>query len=251
MIRPPAEDELRFVRSGWLESYSTSDFARFLTPPPQWEQRKYGGQLYFDSQRRLIEAILASTSVLVSEGDGVLDGFVVGQPGRRLDYVYVKKRARGQGVARTLLEALDLVPGKHVVYTHRARGARGQPRAWVFDPSPTTLLEHLMADPKNESRRRRVRKVQFVESISVRGGASGERLQRTFLRAEEDRSRVFFDPVTSVLTVYDEEVDGTMHEHVVSIVSCRDVVLYPPGEGPAWEKPASAPAALPEKGAAA
>lgn len=246
ILRSPLPDDLRFVRSTWLQSYASSDFARLCTPSEQeWfrhasdderERRGAGGRAYFDGQRALIERLLASSVVLVAEGDaGNLDGFVCGWPRALLHYVYVKQPRRKRGVARALLDALHLKPGERVTYTHRAAGIRGSPRGWSFDPSPTTLL------PKGEKTmkpqdRYRVKFVQFAESVPLRHGASGEKNGRLFLRAEEDRSRAHFDEDTGLIYINDRSHLGDLEVHIVHVSSVRDMVLYEKGDKPEWER---------------
>jgi GNAT superfamily N-acetyltransferase len=236
MIRSPTPDDLRLVRSAWLESYATSDYAKLVTPPPQWEQNeKRGGRVYFTGQRELIERLIVSSVVLVAEGEAAqLDGFVVGWPAAMLHYVYVKQSRRGRGLARALLEALDLRAGQPVVYTHRSRSVRGNPRGWTYDPSPTTVLKEICMDT---SKMHRVKYIQLGDfgAVALRGGASSNIELRSFLRTEEDRARAWFDHATGIVYVFEKDRRGEDVIHPISIASCRDVVLYPMGQGPKWE----------------
>lgn len=230
MIRSPAPDDLRFVRSAWLQSHSTSDFAKLCTPPPYWAENGHGGRAYFDGQRLLIERLIASSVVLVAEGEADLDGFAVGWPGAILHYVYVRQTRRARGVARALLDALDLRPGRNVRYTHRSAGVRGSPRGWTFDPSPTTMIGETMAD------KLRVKYFHLRDSISARGGANGEMSQRTHLDAERDRSRVWLHLDSALMEIEDIDRDNKPVTHWQSMSNARDVLTYPKGEEPEWEK---------------
>jgi GNAT superfamily N-acetyltransferase len=267
IFRSPTPDDLRFVRSTWLQSYASSDFAKLCTPSErEWfrkdpERKRFGigSRVYFDGQRDLIERLLIASVVLVAEGDaGNLDGFACGWPRSLLHYVYVRLGARKRGVARALLDALYLQAGERVTYTHRAAGIRGSPRGWTYDPSPTSLL------PKGETMkpadRHRVKYVQLAESVPLRHGPSGEKNGRAFLRAEQDRSVAHFDEDTGLIYIQDRSHEGNHEVHVLHVSGVRDMILYPKGVIPEWERLGekaahemgpTRPIAAPDKGAAA
>ena len=253
MIRAPLADDLRFIRSAWLESYASSGFARLCTPSerewfrqdPEAKQRGRGGRVYFEGQRRVIDRALASSVVVVSEATegpraGLLEGFAAGWPRTRLDYVYVKRDSRKRGVARALCDALALRKGERVLYTHRAAGIRGSPRGWTFDPTYYTAP----AEETEFMAKHRIKSVYFGETnaIPVRGGADQGITQRTFLRAEEDRATAYLDDATQLISIHtlgysrEEEVVG------ISAHKVRYYVCYPKGEGPSWERPVADPA---------
>jgi len=132
-IRRAVADDLRFVRSAWLSSYASSDFAKLHTPTDVWARRDASAE-YYRGQRELIEAVLARSTVLVSEEHpSMLDAFAC-FAGRTLHYVYVRQSARGHGHARALCTSAGLLDGAPVTYTHRSRGLVGGriPRAWKF-----------------------------------------------------------------------------------------------------------------------
>lgn len=137
-IRPPSAEELVFVRSSWLKSYATSDWARMLTPADDWRQGSASDD-YYDGHRALIAELSHRVPVLIAE-DGIVQGWACGQLGATtgpvLHYVYVRQSARKQGLARKLVEALGLGQLAAVEYTHRSRGldAGRLPRGWRFDP---------------------------------------------------------------------------------------------------------------------
>lgn len=140
MIRPPsaATNDLQFVRSAWLKSYASSEFARWHTPKATWEKNQASDD-YYDGQRGVIEALLGRAKVLVNEDEAeglqYLTGFLVYEP-LTVHYVYVRQSARGQGIARALIDAAGIPrDGSLAVrYTHRARGIESSrlPRGWSF-----------------------------------------------------------------------------------------------------------------------
>jgi GNAT superfamily N-acetyltransferase len=237
VIRSPTDDDLRLVRSAWLTSYSKSDFARLATPPPYWEENGHGGRAYYEGQTALIERLIAASMVLVSEGDdGLLDGFAVGWPRTLLHYVYVKQVARGRGVARALLAALELREGERVVYTHRSHGIRGSPRGWTFDPSPTTMLGATMTE------RLRIKRAYFGETRAIPfTGLNGQSEQRENLRAEQDKAVMWLEPETGTVVVENRAMHSGERETIyIALSACRYVTCYPKGHGPSWEKEAGA-----------
>ena len=153
-----------FVYSSWLQSYSSSEFALFCTPKDDRHTmpcdcrpgcghrmlrtvRQKGitlykaGELYWQTQRRIIARLLANCNVSVAtlddgpSGDGeMLDGFIVRDwklP--TLDYCYVRNSARGKGLAKEMLA--DLASAPAVEFTHASRGldmAR-LPKGWTLN----------------------------------------------------------------------------------------------------------------------
>lgn len=130
MIRPALPEDMRFVRSSWLQSFADSDFARILTPKDVWERREASNE-YYDCQRLIIEVCLDTAAIYVDADTNMIDGWLVCEPGL-VHYVYVRQSARGRGVARRLLEAAGIHASGHVEYTHRSRGlnAAKVPKTW-------------------------------------------------------------------------------------------------------------------------
>lgn len=156
-IRLATTDELPFVKSSWLQSYASSDFALLSTPKdadhtvpcPSCGHRALrahrvrgitqykAGEEYWDGQKRLIDALIArsNVSVYLVEDEGIVDGWICRSWSRPVvNYVYVRASARGQGVARALLDDLAGKPG--VIYSHKSRNVDSKrlPRGWAFDP---------------------------------------------------------------------------------------------------------------------
>jgi hypothetical protein len=127
-------EDLGLVRSSWLRSYSTSDFAKYLTPPDVWRKNEAAAE-YWNAQRRVIEHLLARARTEVLDDDGVLTAWCCSEPERGVvHYVYVKHMGdrRGRGLARTLLR--DFEARDEVLYTHRSRNldSKRLPAGWRF-----------------------------------------------------------------------------------------------------------------------
>lgn len=97
VVRDPTDADMPCVLSNWLRSlrHGCSD------------ARRIRSSLYFDVQRSRIARMLASgarLSVAAYEpGPELIMGWACGETGV-LHYVYVKKRYRGNGIARMLVE---------------------------------------------------------------------------------------------------------------------------------------------------
>jgi hypothetical protein len=155
MIRPAVPEEHAFVKSSWLQSYASSDWALLCTPRTREHVETAGcghaalkshrvrgmtvwhtGDAYWRGHRGVIDRLLASCNVSVFVIDEpMVDGFVVRdryQP--VLHYVYTRASARMRGVARSLVA--DLLAAPSVTYTHASRHLdRAQlPAGWAFDP---------------------------------------------------------------------------------------------------------------------
>jgi|HubBroStandDraft_6_1064221.scaffolds.fasta_scaffold791012_1 GNAT superfamily N-acetyltransferase len=156
MMRPAGASDAAFVASSWLMSYASSDWATLVTPHDAEHVVKCdgcgacrvraarqghsttwrAGACYWDGQKRLIAGLLATSNVTVmqSDDDGLLDGWIVRAVDRPvLHYLYVRRSARGRGVARALVADLAEEP---TTFTHWPRGVRAQslPKGWRFDP---------------------------------------------------------------------------------------------------------------------
>lgn len=157
MIREARPEDLAFVRSGWLRSYASSDWATLVSPSSEHTSacRTCGkrslktsrsgtgltlrkpSEVYWHGQRALIDRLIAQAMVIVAENEIegllLLDGFVCWEPPDILHYVYVRDTARRKGIAKELC-GMALV-GK-VRYTHRARAIVQEriPAGWEFSP---------------------------------------------------------------------------------------------------------------------
>lgn len=154
MIREARPDDMAFVRSGWLRSYASSDWATLVSPSSEHTSacRTCGkrslktsrsgtgltlrkpSEVYWHGQRALIDRLIAQAMVVVAEDEslGLLDGFVCWEPPDVLHYVYVRDTARKRGLAK---ELCALLTGK-VRYTHWARSIVQDrvPAGWVYSP---------------------------------------------------------------------------------------------------------------------
>ena len=139
MIRSFLPADERFVHSSWMRSYSQSPWARLCTAPPEWEANGHGGAVYFDGMRALMPRLIATSVTFVDVAeDTLIDGWACGWPGEVLHYVYVRLGSRKLGVARQLLEALDLRAGARVRCSHLNPIIR-LPKGWTFDPYVLTI----------------------------------------------------------------------------------------------------------------
>lgn len=134
--RPATTDELRFVRSSWVQSYATSDFAMWLSPPELRVQRKASHE-YWETQKRIIESLLARAETLVIDDGGLIAAWACLESQRGIvHYVYTRLQTqhRKQGLARLLLGKLR--ERTDVQYTHRSRDLESKrlPRGWRFAP---------------------------------------------------------------------------------------------------------------------
>ena len=90
------------------------------------------GQAYLRGHKRAIRDCLkrAETRIacLRDQPETIL-GYAVLE-GRTLQYIFVKRDFRGEGLARSLIA--DLLDGQPVTYTHRAW--RAAPASWAHNP---------------------------------------------------------------------------------------------------------------------
>ncbi len=151
-IRAAREDDLPFVVDTWRRSFADSDYASHVTPHDAahmgqcgacgaWAIRTQAGKTlssreYWTGQLSLIQRLVSGCTTMVCDSDdGILDGFscyALSPP--TIHYVYVRRSARGKGVARALLSELSRETS--IVYTHRTRQLRGArlPRGLSYDP---------------------------------------------------------------------------------------------------------------------
>ena len=120
--RRATEEDLKFVRSSWLSSYSESAFARMIAKP-----------LYFLRWEPRIEEVLKAPGVVVlmaydTETPTIVVGYLVWQTLQQrppevlypavAHYCYVKKEFRKSGVLVTLLERSGLMSGGGFYVSH-------------------------------------------------------------------------------------------------------------------------------------
>lgn len=136
-IRPGEPGDLARVRKDWLLSYAKSDFARWLTPRPDWGVR--ASQLYWDWQRDIVEQLLKRAELWIAtwaEATSSVAGWAVMENGVTpiVHYVDVLPTYRRHGVARRLLAPALECP--KVIYTHRTTLCRSLPvpPGWTYDP---------------------------------------------------------------------------------------------------------------------
>lgn len=141
-IRLGEPGDLARVRKDWLITYAKSDFARYLTPRPDWGVR--ASQVYWELQKAIVDELLRRAEVWIAtweEAPTSIAGWAVMElnaPGGTpvVHFVNVLPVYRRHGVARRLLApALD---APSVLYTHRMTVCRALPipPGWKFDPRP-------------------------------------------------------------------------------------------------------------------
>lgn len=139
-IRAGDRGDTRRIEKDWLLSYAKSNFARFLTPNPQWGLK--ASQVYWDWQRTIVRALLERCETWVAtwaEAPSTIAGWCVmeraaGERPPVVHYVNVLPSYRHHGVAKRLLApALD---APRVIYTHRMPLCQHLPipPGWSFDP---------------------------------------------------------------------------------------------------------------------
>lgn len=148
-IRPGEPGDLARVRKDWLLSNAKSDFARYLTPRPNWGLK--ASQLYWDWQRSIIERLLTRAELWIAtweEAPSSIVGWVVMENGVTpvVHFVDVLPQYRHHHVAKRLLAPALEQP--NVVYTHRTPVCRSLkiPPGWTYDPRPAVV-------PQQESTR--------------------------------------------------------------------------------------------------
>jgi GNAT superfamily N-acetyltransferase len=193
-----ASDEA-FVYSSWLRSYEDSDWAKSRWAAP-----------YRKTQSALIEQLVESNLVYVVEAvDGTpggldLDGWICGWPEALVHYVFVRQSARGRGVARELLGALQIDKTTPAVYTHHARllDLRRVPGAWRFDKGSLMLRKG-----KTMGKLIDVREVHFEADNAIPCAVRGQRDTRDYFPAQLG-ARIQYDPETKEFLVHDEIAYG-------------------------------------------
>lgn len=132
-VRLMAPEERRFVANSWVASYASSDLARLMTPIDVWGKNKgEGGREYREGQNRLVDQLLARSSVRIVEVDSIVAAWACLE-GDVVHYVFVRRMYRALGYVRALL--VDELQ-RPTVYTHRSRDVdpRRVPRGWRYDP---------------------------------------------------------------------------------------------------------------------
>ena len=176
LIRPATPEDEAFIAHAWLRSYETSDVAMLCTPHDGvlaercdsclgWKAvgRPHSSGEYRHGQRRLIDYLMRTSTVVVAEATdvegGMLDGFACyargpgsleakmgegWEPTWVVHFVYVRMSARGKGVARALLAPVLDAGHVRVAYTHRTRTLDGtrMPKNFRYDIYET--FRHLM-----------------------------------------------------------------------------------------------------------
>ena len=111
-IRPYFASDYGFILDAWLKSYK--------------DHTKTSPSLYWDEQKRVIDHLLqnAYTYVLCSpEDQHTLHGFVCGEMGRYIHYVYIPFKIRRNGLARELIRYLLGNYPEQIVSSHAGFGS--------------------------------------------------------------------------------------------------------------------------------
>lgn len=120
ILRPMVKSDRGYFASSWLKSFRSADAVRGVER-----------QTYFYFQHRVLERLVARSRVIMAadrrEPD-TIHGFVCFEPRVPtlvVHYLFTRKRYRGQGVGRALLDearrVCDPAPSA-LVWTHRTRG---------------------------------------------------------------------------------------------------------------------------------
>ena len=156
LIRRATADDENMIRASWIRSFASSDMALVATPHTQAHTsvcsacgrhalkkdridgghiRYRAGEVYWKGQAKLVDRLLGTCNVSVAEAqDGLVDGFVVRELVHPVvHFVYVRHSARGQGVAKALLDDLLSQPTR---FTHWSGGLHASkvPPGWRHDP---------------------------------------------------------------------------------------------------------------------
>ncbi len=126
-IREATEDDLRFVRASWFESYRSGGFAPQVQFP-----------IYREGQNSIIEGCLRRGRVFVAYATEVPDevcSWVCGE-GKLIHFAYTKLVYRRMGIAYNLVLRLIRETGPKRFHTHDTRVGRSfaVPAGTVFDP---------------------------------------------------------------------------------------------------------------------
>lgn len=135
-FRPPTEDEMAFIYSGWLRSHR---YSRFAVDIP--------GPIYFDNHKKVVELLLSTGRIVVAcnpDHPDQLFGFVCYQPTHGgaavMHYLYVKQPFRRFGIATAMYRHVQVDachdPGMAVVATHLTEHGAMLRDKWglVFNP---------------------------------------------------------------------------------------------------------------------
>lgn len=105
LVRKPVEDDIPFVMSSWLKSYSVSDFAK---PIPR--------KIFFAKHHNLVESLFQRGAQIaiasLQEDTNVILGWICDES-RILHYIYTKKPFRRLGICKTLIG-----DKKYDIFTH-------------------------------------------------------------------------------------------------------------------------------------
>lgn len=128
-IRRATEDDLRFVRASWFESYRFGGFAPQVQFP-----------IYREGQNSVIERCLKTSAVFVAYAAAVPDevcSWACGE-GKLIHFVYTKLVYRRIGIAEKLVHHLIRETGPKRFHTHDTKAGRGfaSCAGTVYDPYP-------------------------------------------------------------------------------------------------------------------
>jgi hypothetical protein len=121
VLRDWKPSDRNFVIDSWVRSYRGSTSA--LIPE----------SIYFDSQRRLINALLERCQITIAGFDEDPDTILgwACTSSSAIHYVWVRPQFRKQGIAKAMLAQFINAPA---VYTHKSYAIKKPPTLWSFDP---------------------------------------------------------------------------------------------------------------------
>ena len=146
VIRYATADDVPFMVSAWVRTYTDSDAAKHLMNDSVL--RRYQRILdpkrpqappYYALQTALVNNLLATSVSVVAafeEDINLLMGFACGDPALAvLHYVAVKPAYKRNGVASALVEALGFDKSKDAYYTHiTEKGNKAVAKNWIYKP---------------------------------------------------------------------------------------------------------------------
>jgi len=111
-IREAIQPDIPFVYSSWLHQHCHSAFAAGVPKA-----------IFFSNHRRIIDELITKADLYVAcdaSDLSVMYGFICGEEHEwpLVHYAYVKKKFRGFGIGKMLLEQLGWEPEKEVVTSH-------------------------------------------------------------------------------------------------------------------------------------
>lgn len=119
LTRRVFEEDLSFIYHSWLKSYRSS-WAKGLNPSRYMDKDRY-----YNGQKLMISQCLERSVVLVAvnpEDAFQIFGYVVGEPGLVVHYLYVKEPFRRMGIATLLVDGLkkqcNWTPNDPIIATH-------------------------------------------------------------------------------------------------------------------------------------